>query len=35
MEHQTGSKAELKRALGLFDTTAISLGAIIGLESSL
>jgi APA family basic amino acid/polyamine antiporter len=30
MKSQRGSKAELKRALGLFDATAISIGAIIG-----
>jgi APA family basic amino acid/polyamine antiporter len=30
MTDQPGSKAELKRALGLFDATAISIGAIIG-----
>jgi len=30
MKGQRGSKAELKRALGLFDATAISIGAIIG-----
>jgi len=30
MKNQRGSKAELKRALGLFDATAISIGAIIG-----
>jgi hypothetical protein len=32
MGRQTRSKAELERSLGLFDATAISLGAIIGLE---
>jgi APA family basic amino acid/polyamine antiporter len=30
MKDQQGSRAELKRALGLFDATAISIGAIIG-----
>jgi len=30
MKGQPGSEAELKRALGLFDATAISIGAIIG-----
>jgi len=30
MDRQTASKQELKRVLGLFDATAISLGAIIG-----
>ena len=30
MKGQRGSEAELKRALGLFDATAISIGAIIG-----